>query len=528
MTEDNLLPLRGISIGTGSIEPAPFKLYNTIYASTRGRNGCDGSTFGMKTGMGSLIWGGGTDSVGRFLGELRRRRVWRTAFAYAAVVFVLLQLGEIVFPAFGAPDLALRLLVVACFLGFPLTLALAWVFDITPGGIQKSDSEAPPAGQDRYVGWALPRLAFLAVTLATVGGVGWWALQDTLGAETGTRALPPEGATAASVPLSEAAPQIRSLAVLPLEDFSQGVGGEYFTAGLHEELIFQLSQIASARVLSRTTVVQYDQGGKTMPVIAEELGVEGVVEGSVFRDSDRVKVTVQLIHGPTDRHVWSNVYEGTMEDAIALQRTVAQAIASEIQAELFPADALPTEAGVRVAASPKVQEEYLRARYEQSKSTPQDLESAVSHYRAALALDSTFVPAYVGLAGAKVLLGFQSGDSTAMDPASDEEVARALEQALKLDSRSSEARAILLTLGRIPGSPSRPEAPLRLRPGRGLGGSPRGRGRPCRIGLRAPAPGSPDRPPREERVQPLGEPASRQRPEAPGRVHARAGRSRRA
>lgn len=397
--------------------------------------------------MGSVVWGGSTDSVGRFLGELQRRRVWRTAFAYAAVVFVLLQLGEIVFPAFGAPPLALRLLVVACFLGFPLAMALAWVFDITPGGIQKSDSQpAAEGGEGGYVGSALPRLALLAVTLATVGGVGWWALHDTLEAETGIPGSGSEGPVAASTLTPEPPVQIRSLAVLPLDDFSQEEGGEYFTAGLHEELIFQLSQIAAARVLSRTTVVQYDQEGKTMPVIARELGVEGVVEGSVFRDGNRVKITVQLIHGPTDRHVWSNVYEGTMEDAIALQRTVAQAIATEIQAELFPDDGLPEEAGVRIAASPVVQEEYLRARFEQSKATPQSLESAVSHYQAALELDSAFAPAYAGLAAAKLLLGLQSGDSTAFDPGADEEVTRALEQALTLDSRSPEARAVLLTL----------------------------------------------------------------------------------
>ena len=388
------------------------------------------------------------ERISQFIGEVGRRRVWRTAIAYAAFVFVLLQLGEIVFPAFGAPDWALRVLVVACFLGFPLVLAMAWAFDITPKGIQRTLPDADGKTAPVSSGTNLPRLTFLAVIVMTVGGVGWWAVQDSL------RAPGPVDATGGSestnpglVPatLSDDGPLVRSLAVLPLDDFSEEEGGEYFTAGFHEELISQLSQIGAARVISRTSVVQYDASGKAMPAIAQELAVEGVVEGSVFRDGNRVRITVQLIHGPTDQHLWANSYDGTLEDAIGLQRTVAQAIAKEIRAELFPDQEWETP-GSRVAASPKVQDEYMRGRFAQSNATPEALESAIFHFEAAVEEDSTFAPAYAGLAGARFLQWMESEDSLTAEVLVDPEIVEPLEMAFRLDGDSPEAQAVFLTL----------------------------------------------------------------------------------
>lgn len=285
-----------------------------------------------------------TSRVFHFAAELGRRRVWRTAIAYAAVVFVLLQLGEIVFPVFGAPDWALRLLVVTCFLAFPVVVCLAWVFDFTEGGIKKTlgvpHTDDGPLGAGR----ALPRLALLTITLAIMGGLGWWTVQEAI---VGEAPAPVDIGPAMSAAAPTGPVVVRALAVLPLDDFSEEEGGEYFTAGLHEELVSQLSQAEVARVLSRTSVVQYDRSGKTMPAIARDLGVEAVVEGSVFRAGNRVRITVQLIHGPTDTHLWANSYEGTIEDAIALQREVAQAIAGEIRTAL-------SEGRAEVVAAPSV------------------------------------------------------------------------------------------------------------------------------------------------------------------------------
>jgi TolB-like protein len=398
----------------------------------------------MKTGPGSKKQPASRDRISQFIGEVGRRRVWRTAIAYAAVVFVLLQLGEIIFPAFGAPDWSLRLLVVTSFLGFPVVLALAWAFDITSHGIQRAPKGDSGRLASDYSGTTMPRLSFLAVVIVTAGGVGWWAFQDTVNSDTPAPSPTAEDGFT-QVSLDEAPLQVRSLAVLPLDDFSEEEGGAYFTAGFHEELVSQLSQTGAARVLSRTSVVQYDATGKAMPEIARDLGVEGVVEGSVFRDGNRVRITVQLIHGPTDQHLWANSYDGTLEDAIGLQRTVAQAIAQEIRSELAPQEYWETP-GARVASSPRVQDEYMKGRYNQFRASPEALDVAVEHFEAALEEDSTFAPAFAGLAGARLLQGLQTGEAPNPDLLTDPQITEPLQMAFRLDEDSPEAQAVYLTL----------------------------------------------------------------------------------
>jgi TolB-like protein len=418
------------------------------------------------------------DDLGHFLGELQRRRVGRVAIAYAAVAFVLLQLGEIVFPVFGAPDWALRVLVIASFLGFPPALVLAWVFDVTSEGISRTrelpgddastegtdvEASCPPVAPNRV----FPRLALLGVTGITFVVLGWWTVRDSLGQE----AVAQDGGAAPALGLSDSVdasgiPEVRSLAILPLDDFSQEEGGEHFTAAMHEELVNQLSLLGGIRVLSRTSVLQLDRTGKTLPVIADELGVDAVVEGSVFRAGDRVRISVQLIHGPSDRHLWAGSYEGTLEDAIALQGEVAEAIAREIQAEVFPEEG-PLQGRVKVAVNPEAQESFLKGRLEQSRATPEALRAAEGHYRQAVEKDSTFAPAYAGLAAARFLMSLEEGEAPQGDrgkasttvapldpgvsvvrspPSVDAGVLEPLRMAFSLDRQSPEAMAVLLAL----------------------------------------------------------------------------------
>jgi TolB-like protein len=349
--------------------------------------------------------------LAHLVAEMGRRRVWRTALGYGAVVFVLLQIGEIVFPAFGAPEWALRLLVVACFLAFPVVLCLAWVFDITPTGIRKTlgVSHSVEGGPGR----ALPRVALLAVTLAIVGGLGWWSVRDAL-AE-GAEGSPGPGVDGTAAPAaSTESPVIRSLAVLPLDDFSEEEGGAYFTAGLHEEIVSRLSQSAVARVVSRTSVVQYDRSGKTMPTIARDLGADAVLEGSVFRVGDRVRVTVQLIHGPTDTHLWADSYEGTLEDAIGFQRQVARTIAEAVGREISETTgrARPEK---RLAGGVGIPEEYREGRRDEELGTREGLLSAMEHYRKVLEEDSSFVPARAGLETARIRLDLHSSARDTLD-----------------------------------------------------------------------------------------------------------------
>jgi TolB-like protein len=379
--------------------------------------------------------------LGLFLTELKRRHVWRAVIAYGAVTFVLLQAGEIILPAFGAPEWGLRLLVVVTLLGFPVALALAWIYEITPQGIRRTDDvTGGPYGQGRP-GSLLPRLAFLGLTLVTAGAIGWWLMSSTMSPGGGGPDSFMAGQMAAAY---EPGTPVRSVAVLPFENFSEDGQPDYFSAGMHEAVVLQLSQISALRVVSRTSVMQYADATKPLPRIARELGVEAIVEGSVLRADDRVRITVQLIHGPSDTHIWSQSYERDFNDIIALQGEVAKAIAAEIQAELTPEEETMLASGPPV--DPEAQDAYMRGRFEQAKDTPEGFEGAIGHYREAVQMDSSFADAYTGLAGAQLLLTMSEPDSAPDAPPV--EVHVAVERALALEPGSPEAQAVLAELNR--------------------------------------------------------------------------------
>ncbi len=385
-----------------------------------------------------------SSGFGLFLAELKRRHVWRAAIAYAAGSFVLLQLAEIVLPAFEAPDWALRLLVVVTLLGFPIALVLAWVYEITPQGIRRTQDVEDGARQVQRPDGLLPRLSLLVVTLVTVAALGWWMVSYSIDAASERRSdLSSTASGAANAPVAyDAEAPIRSLAVLPFENFSDDPDQNYFVAGMHEAVVSQLSQLGSVRVVSRTSVAQYAGTTKTAPQIARELGVEGIVEGSVFRAGDRVRITIQLIHGPSDTHILTREYDRDLTDILALQREVAIEIAEEIQAEITPE--METSLASGESVKPEAAEAYMRGRYQASKGTPEGYREAIQHFEEAVTTDSSFVAAYTGLAGAQLLLELSAPDSTLdLEPAIE-----AATRAVKLDSSSPEARAILSEITR--------------------------------------------------------------------------------
>ena len=373
-----------------------------------------------------------------FIAELRRRHVFRVAVGYAAVVFVVLQLSEIVLPAFSA-EWALQLVVVFAVLGFPVVMVLAWVFDITTRGIRVTDAldddgdglvDAPSTG-------VFPRLAILTVTLFAVVGVGsWWVLNTVPGTDAFTDSPGPSVIPVAYDPDET----IRSVAVLPLTNFSDNAEQDYFAAGMHDALIARLSQLPEIRVVSRTSVRRYAATNKTIPEIAQELGVEGVVEGSVFRAGDEVRITVQLIHGASDTQVWARSYERSFSDVLALQSEVAGAIAEEIKAELSADEDTPMLSYAPVSEVPEANEAFMRARFEQFRETPEGLMVARDQYSQALEADPTFAGAYVGLASTELMLAM----SRPSDPT--ESLARARVMALKafeMDQELPEVHDIL-------------------------------------------------------------------------------------
>jgi len=198
-------------------------------------------------------------------------------------------------------------------------------------------------------------------------------------------------------------PNIRSLAVLPLESLSADASQDYFADGMTDELIADLGQISALRVISRTSVMPYKRARKSLPQIARELNVDAVVEGTVLRSGDRVRITAQLIQATADKHLWAGSYEGDLRDTLALQNTVARSIAEQIRISLSPQEQAVLKSAKVV--NPEAYEAYLKGRYFWNKRTGDSLKTAVDYFNQAIAKDPNYAQAYTGLADAYALLG---------------------------------------------------------------------------------------------------------------------------
>jgi TolB-like protein/Tfp pilus assembly protein PilF len=240
--------------------------------------------------------------------------------------------------------------------------------------------------------------------------------------------------------LRNAPSQIRSLAVLPLENLSADPSQEYFSEGLTDELITELGQIKALRVISRTSVMTYEKVRKPLPEIARELGVDAIVEGTVLRSGKRVRVTAQLIQAADDKHLWAESYEGDLGDALAIQQKVARSIANEIKIELTQHEKMVLASPKRV--NPESHEAYLKGRYFWNKRTADGLQKAIGFFNQAVDIDPTYAPAYSGLADSYALLGDWEYGVLAPREAYPKAKAAAA-KALELDSELAEAHISL-------------------------------------------------------------------------------------
>jgi TolB-like protein/Tfp pilus assembly protein PilF len=237
---------------------------------------------------------------------------------------------------------------------------------------------------------------------------------------------------------------IRSLAVLPLDNLSADASQNYFADGMTDELITDLAQISALRVISRTSVMAYKGARKPLPQIARELNVDAVVEGTVLRSGDQVRITAQLIEPSTDKHLWSQSYEGDWRDTLALQNRVAGAIADQIRINLTPREQAALK-NVKVV-NPEAYEDYLKGRYFWNKRTADGLKVALAYFNQAIEEDPKYARAYSGLADTYALLGDWEYGVLAPKEAYPR-VKAAASKALELDNTLSEAHTSLASLG---------------------------------------------------------------------------------
>src|SRR2546430_4387977 len=256
-----------------------------------------------------------------FFEEVKRRKVYRVAAAYIIAAGGIIQLASAAFPAWELPNWALRLVIVLLLIGFPIALILAWAFDVTPQGIKSTPALAPRMQRRRNI------VMLVAVGVIVSAVAGFFLL-----------------------PRASAHKIDKSIAVLPFENLSDEKENAYFADGIQDDVLTNLSKIGDLKVISRTSVMPYRGKASNLREIGKALGVSTILEGSVRRIGNRVRVNVQLINAENDEHIWAEDYDRELTDVFAIQTDLAQKIATELRAKLSPSEKAlmerkPTENG---------------------------------------------------------------------------------------------------------------------------------------------------------------------------------------
>jgi TolB-like protein/Tfp pilus assembly protein PilF len=327
----------------------------------------------------------GAGRLETLIAELKRRHVFRVAVAYAAIGFAAVSVASDFLPALRLPDWTVTLVAIAVVVGFPIAVVLAWIYEITPGGVRRTDDAAVAPAADKAEVTGSGRAASFV-------GVGIVLSIVILGALSQFNALP-------FAPASHGG----SIAVLPFEDQSGDAENEFFASGIHEEVMTQLYRLDGITVISRMSVMQYRGTSKPASVVGQELGVGTLLQASVRRAGDRVRIHARLIDAATDRQIWADSYDRDLTDVLAIQADIAQHIADALRARLSPsARAQLAQAGSR-AVDPAMYDIYLRALYDAGEGRH---EEAVAGFLRALDIDPSYAPAYAGMARSHYVMAF--------------------------------------------------------------------------------------------------------------------------
>ena len=343
------------------------------------------------------------DSVGQrcrvnaknFFAELKRRNVYKVAVAYAIVAWLLIQGASILFPTFEAPAWVMKVFVTAIAFGFPVALVLAWAFEITPEGIKRADDVAPNESITRRTGRKLDFL-IIGILLLVIGIFAFGRFEKR-------------------APTTEQVPS-KSIAVLPFENLSANQENAFFTDGVQDEILTHLAKIADLKVISRTSVMQYKSGvARNLREIGKALGVSHLLEGSVQRSANRVRVNAQLINAQTDAHLWAETYDRDLADVFAIQSEIAKTIANQLRAKLSPTE--KAEIDQKPTSDLAAFDLYTRGKALveaafNSQNPKEDLLQGIDFLTQAIGRDPAFLVAYCQLAHAHDFLYLLGLDHT--------------------------------------------------------------------------------------------------------------------
>lgn len=370
-----------------------------------------------------------------FFAELKRRNVYKVAVAYAVVAWLLIQAASILLPTFEAPPWVMKVLVLVIVLGFPAALILSWAFEITPEGIKLESEIEPSKSIKRRAGRKIVAvtiaLAVIAAGLFVYQMVGpdRWARRSNVETPGGERAGGP------SLPILE-----KSIAVLPFDNLSDDKSNAYFTEGVQDEILTRLAKVADLKVIARASTQRFKSAPENLPDIAKQLGVANILEGSVQKVGDQVRVNVQLINALTNAHLWADIYDRKLTDIFAVESEIAKSIADTLQAKL--SSSAEHVLASRPTENPEAHELYLKGRYFWNRRTGVNLQKAANYFQQAIGKDPAYALAYSGLADCHVLLpAYAELGSNPRD-----ELPKALEaarKAVELDDTLGEAHTSL-------------------------------------------------------------------------------------
>jgi TolB-like protein/Flp pilus assembly protein TadD len=365
--------------------------------------------------------------IDNFFVELKRRNVYKVAIAYVVGGWALSQGIAQVFPVFDVPNWTIRLIVLLIILGLPIALVLAWMFEITPQGIKRTETAdaMPEATRKKKHAW------IYVVVIGAAVSIGLFSLGRYTAQRTSAEIGRPSPAAAGSLPE-------KSIAVLPFDNLSRDPDNAYFCEGVQDEILTRLAKVADLKVISRTSTQHFKSTPDNLPQIAKQLGVAHIVEGSVQKANDQVRVNVQLINALTDAHLWADTYDRKLTDIFAVESEIAKTIAETLQARLTGSE--KSSIAKTPTVNPEAYELYLKGRFFWNKRTGDDLRKSIEYLKQAVTKDPGYALAYAGLADSYGLLRFYAGASPAESVVPG---AAAAEKALELDDSLAEPHASL-------------------------------------------------------------------------------------
>ncbi|MEY2480741.1 MAG: hypothetical protein QOI04_1668 [Verrucomicrobiota bacterium] len=355
-----------------------------------------------------------------FFAELKRRNVYKVAIAYAVVAWLIIQAASILLPTFEAPAWVMKVAVMAVLLGFPAALIFSWAFEITPEGIKLESEIEPNKSIARRTG---RKLIALTIAVAVIAA-GLFVFQVIRARST---------SSTAATTISN-----KSIAVLPFDNLSRDPDNAYFCEGVQDEILTRLAKVADLKVISRTSTQHFKSTPDNLPQIANQLGVAHILEGSVQKASDQVRVNVQLINAQSDAHLWADTYDRKLTDIFAVESEIAKTIAETLQAKITGSE--KNSIAKTPTVNPEAYELYLKGRFFWNKRSGVDLRKAIEFFNQAIAKDPNYALAYAGLADSYLLLPNYGGAATSdvIPPAR-----AAVTNALELDDSLAEAHASL-------------------------------------------------------------------------------------